>query len=198
MAAGPACAVAHLSRDQSVNAAVLTTGVPRPAPSLDSLLHPLPLSALALMIANDHFLKPNYPGWWSGKLSDIAVMALLPFLLLASWDVLRLHVPRLRAPDLRMALVTVIMSMTMFMIIEVLPLGADVYRWGLGGAQWPFRALSALIASEPLPGLVPVQLTSDLSDLLTLPAALAVLVVRPWARAAALPSSVRAGAARRR
>lgn len=178
-----------------MNAAAATGGFPRPAPSLDSLLHPLPLSALALMIVNDHVLKPNHPGWWSGKLSDIAVMALLPFLLLALWDVMRLQVARLRPPDVRMAVVAVIVSMIIFTIIEVVPLGADVYRWGLGGAQWPFRALSAAIASQPIPDLAPVQLTSDPSDLLTLPAALAVLVVRPWSEP---PLPVRATAGRRR
>lgn len=155
---------------------------PRPAPALDSLVHPVPLAALAVLLANDHVLKPNHPGWLSGKLSDFAVMVLLPFLVLAAWDVVRLVRPNLPAAGPRIAVASVVVSIVAFTVIELVPLGADLYRWGLGGAQWPFRALAAAVASQPTPGLAPVALTSDLSDLLALPTALSVLAVHPWSR----------------
>ena len=153
---------------------------PRSAPSLDALLDPVPLAALALLLVNDHVLKASHPGWLSGKLSDVAGLVLLPFVLLAAWDLVRLVRPGLPAAGPRAALLCMISVMVAFTAVEIVPLGSELYRVGLGGAQWPFRALAALGASEPVPGLAPVQLTSDLSDLLTLPAAMAVLAVRPW------------------
>jgi hypothetical protein len=157
---------------------------PAPAPALDSLVHPVPLAAFAVLVVNDHVLKVNHPGWLSGKLSDFAVMVLLPFLLLAAWDAVRLVRPTLPSAGPKMAVASVVLSVVAFTAIQLSPLGAELYRWGLGGAQWPFRALAALTASQPLPGLAPVALTSDVSDLISLPAALALLVVRPWLRRA--------------
>lgn len=155
-------------------------GSPRSAPSLDALVHPVPLAALALLLVNDHVLKASHPGWLSGKLSDVAGLVLLPFVLLAACDLVRLMRPGLPAAGPRAALLCVIYVMVAFTAIKVVPLGSELYQVGLGGVQWPFRAVAALGAAEPLRGLAPVQLTRDLSDLLTLPAALVVLVVRPW------------------
>jgi len=163
-----------------MSAAVHEHAAPRSAPSLDALLHPVPLAALALLLVNDHVLKASHPGWLSGKLSDVAGLVLLPFVLLAAWDLLRLARPQLPAAGPRAALLCVICVMVAFTAIKVVPLGSELYQVGLGGVQWPFRAVAALGAAEPLPGLAPVQLTRDLSDLLVLPAALVVLVVRPW------------------
>jgi hypothetical protein len=44
------------------------------------LCHPLPLSTLVLLVANDHCLKhiPALPGWLTGKLSDFAGLFLFP------------------------------------------------------------------------------------------------------------------------
>jgi hypothetical protein len=50
------------------------------------LLHPVPLFALATLILNDHVLKQRYPGWVTGKLSDVAGMVFFPLLLLAFID----------------------------------------------------------------------------------------------------------------
>lgn len=153
---------------------------PRSAPSLDALVHPVPLGALALLLVNDHILKAGHPGWLSGKLSDVAGLILLPFVLLAAWDLARLARPGLPAGGPRLAVGSVIAVVIAFTVIEVVPLGSELYRVSMGVLQWPFRALVALGASEPMPGLALVQLTSDPSDLFALPAALGVLAVRPW------------------
>jgi hypothetical protein len=145
-------------------------------------VHPVPILALGLLLVNDHILKPVHPGWLSGKLSDLAVLALLPFLLLASADLARMAFPRLPAPGLTAMLASVVVSMAVFVAIEVWPPGGDLYRWGLGAAQWPVRAIAALIDSHLVPGLAPVQLTSDVSDLVTLPAAGLVLLARRMVR----------------
>ena len=55
--------------------------------------------------------------------------------------------------------------------INTVDVAANAYRWGLGAAQWPWRALRAW----SLVSIHPVRLTEDPTDLLTLPA-LAV----PW------------------
>ena len=61
--------------------------------------------------------------------------------------------------------------------INTIDLAADAYRWGLGAAQWPFRAL---LAGEWV-ALVPVRLWMDPSDLATLPALAAPLALS-WGR----------------
>ena len=44
------------------------------------LLHPAFLGALAVLLLNDYFLKETFHNWWTGKLSDVAGMLLLPLL----------------------------------------------------------------------------------------------------------------------
>jgi hypothetical protein len=149
----------------------------RPGAWLDSLVHPVPLAALALLVFNDHVLKATHPGWLSGKLSDVAVLALLPFVVLAAADLVALAVHRLPRFGARAVLAAVIGSAALFAAIEITPLGAEAYRWGLALAQWPVHAVAAFIGDTPLPGLRPVMLTADVSDLLTIPAAATILIV---------------------
>lgn len=61
--------------------------------ALHSLTHPITISAIALLIINDHYLKQNHPSWWTGKLSDFAglVFAPLIFATLLAW-LIRSHV----------------------------------------------------------------------------------------------------------
>jgi hypothetical protein len=53
-----------------------------------SLLHPIALLALALLLANDHLLKARYPGFVTGKLSDLAGLIVAPLVLVATTDFL--------------------------------------------------------------------------------------------------------------
>lgn len=41
------------------------------------LSHPLFLGCVVVLAVNDHVLKARHPGWWSGKLSDIAGVAVV-------------------------------------------------------------------------------------------------------------------------
>ena len=143
---------------------------------LEALLHPLPLGMLALLLANDHILKVHYPGWVSGKLSDVAGLALLPFVLLAIAELAAAASPRIPAPGRRMVVACVLATAVIFIAMQITPLGADAYRLGLGMAQWPFHAAALLLQGGPIPSLHPVQLTPDPSDLLTLPAAAVALL----------------------
>jgi hypothetical protein len=149
---------------------------PQTGAALDRLVAPIPLAALALLVVNDHVLKPNHPGWLSGKLSDVAVLVLLPFLLVAAWDLFAIGIPRLGPPGRRALVASAIAAAALFTGIELVPWVGDAYRWGLGGAQWLATVLASSLSSDPLPVLRPVQLTHDPSDLLTLPFALVVLV----------------------
>jgi hypothetical protein len=143
----------------------------RPGDWLDALLHPVPLVMLVLLMVNDHFLKVHYPGWLSGKLSDVAALVLLPFVLLALADLAAMASPRICAPGRRAVVGSVLLTAAIFTAMQATPLGADAYRWGLAAAQWPFHAIAPLFLGEPMPPLSPVRLTPDLSDLLALPAA---------------------------
>ncbi|TCB96187.1 hypothetical protein E0H26_16325 [Micromonospora zingiberis] len=48
---------------------------------LSWLIHPVTVAATALLILNDHVLKAAYPGWLTGKLSDVAGLVMAPPLL---------------------------------------------------------------------------------------------------------------------
>ena len=157
---------------------------------LDLLVHPVPLVALALLLVNDHVLKATHPGWISGKLSDVAVLVLLPFVVLSVADLAALATRRLPAPGARAVAVAVVGSAALFAAIEVTTLGAEAYRWGLALAQWPVHATAAALGGAPLPDLRPVMLTADTSDLLTLPVAATILLVmrRPLPARAPAPA----------
>ena len=70
-------------------------------PSLGELLHPLTLLAAACLLLNDLVLKRLHlgPSWLTGKLSDLAGIALFPLLLTGTWRTLRWAVGR---PDTRL------------------------------------------------------------------------------------------------
>jgi len=65
-------------------------------PSLGELLHPLTLLAAACLFLNDLVLKRLHlgPSWLTGKLSDVAGIALFPLLLTGTWRTLRWAVGR--------------------------------------------------------------------------------------------------------
>ncbi len=47
------------------------------------LLHPVFLASLLLLLLNDHWWKYDYPSWFTGKLSDVAGLVVLPVFLRA-------------------------------------------------------------------------------------------------------------------
>jgi len=55
------------------------------APPGAELLGWLPLMAMGLMVFNDQVLRTGWPCWFTGKLSDFAVVLFFPFLLTATW-----------------------------------------------------------------------------------------------------------------
>ena len=48
-----------------------------------ALLHPVTLCSIFLLVLNDHMLKELFPGFITGKLSDVAGMIFFPIVLAA-------------------------------------------------------------------------------------------------------------------
>lgn len=144
--------------------------MPRTARPADGLLHPVALGALIVLVINDQVLKATWPGFVTGKLSDVAGLVVAPLALQAAWEVGQWIAGRWEGPSPRVLAVAIVVVGIVFVAIQIWTPAADAYRWALGAAQWPFRALAALLAGAPSPGVVPVAVTADAEDLVALPA----------------------------
>jgi hypothetical protein len=151
------------------------------------LLHPLALAAVALLVLNDHVLKPALGGAVTGKLSDLAGLTFFPLLLdvfvsaaqarAAAW---RDHGARVRASD-RSLLFCCVVTALAFTLVKTWGPAADAYRHGLALLQWPARLAAALFAGVGWIGPRPVALVMDATDLWALPAVLLAWVIgRRW------------------
>ncbi len=47
-----------------------------------SLAHPITISAILLLLVNDHWLRWHHPSWWTGKIGDFVWLAFAPFLVI--------------------------------------------------------------------------------------------------------------------
>ncbi|MBK7579745.1 MAG: hypothetical protein IPI67_05990 [Myxococcales bacterium] len=150
------------------------------------LLHPLTLVSLALLLLNDHVFKARFPGFVTGKLSDVAGLVCFPLVLYAACELaLGARPPGERARRW-LAVGAVVVTGVAFAWIKLSPLGAEVFRVGLGLVQWPFVALLEVLRGRSLPGVHRVALARDAGDLLALPALLAPLWVVRLRRYASL------------
>ncbi|MBN8609777.1 MAG: hypothetical protein J0L92_04305 [Deltaproteobacteria bacterium] len=139
----------------------------------DLLLHPLALAALATWIVNDHVLKHACPSVLTGKLSDVASLAFFPLLPIAARELVLARRHAIVAPSHAWSISWIVATGLVMATINTIDLAADAYRWGLGVAQWPFRALFAGAMLD----VVPVQKWMDPSDLWTLPALVVPLAI---------------------
>lgn len=159
-------------RSHPLTLALEALGKPRhPAPG-GALLHPALLLSLVVLIVNDHVLKRCAPGVLSGKLSDFAVLVLLPLLLHGVLELLFARVRRqpLTAGESRRVLCgCVALSLVIFALPEVWTPAETAYRYGFAVLRYPFRLLFDLAARRGVPHLVPVRATADITDLLALP-----------------------------
>jgi hypothetical protein len=138
------------------------------------LLHPVPLVAMAVLALNDHWGKTAWPGWVTGKLSDVAGLAFFPLVLQAAWEVIGR-----RAPSRRTLVVATVLTLGVFVSIKTLPAATTLWAWALGGLQWPARWLFVGTARP-----VPVAAVTDPTDLVALPA-VALAVWAGWGRSGA-------------
>lgn len=166
-----------------------------PAPG-GALLHPLTLAALATLALNDHLLKRVCPGWFTGKLSDFAGVLLLPVFLHALCELAAARAWRRPFSPVRgdrWLWACIVVSLLAFALPEVWKPAELAYRFGMGAARWPFRALAALLSGQELPGVRPVQATADATDLLALPMGLVAFALArraPGARGRRAPLPV--------
>jgi len=127
-------------------------------------LHPVALIALAVLVANDRWLKSAWPGFVTGKLSDCAGLVLLPIGLLSLTEILRriCRKPMIWRYD---AVIWVTLSVVGFVFVKVTPAGNDAYTWVVGAIRWPLQALSH---SGSTPQMRPILVSRDRADLLAL------------------------------
>ncbi len=135
-------------------------------------VRPLPLLALAVMAFNDHVLKAAWPGFVTGKISDVAVVLYGPALLTACWGLALLAVAPLARhagtrldprPTRRRLAVSAAVVAAILAAINLSPRLRDVYV--------------ALLSAADVPGLAPggyryLVDPTDLLALLALPLAL--------------------------
>ena len=145
------------------------SGCPDNAPG-DVLRHPLIISLLLLWALNDHVFKDYFGNEVTGKLSDVAGLAVFPLMLVSAYEVscaLLGREPRRRDWVLWASLA----ATGAFMIgINLSEPWAQVYTHGLSIAQWPFQATWSLLTGDGLPQLAKLTVTMDPTDLWTLPA----------------------------
>lgn len=138
------------------------------------LVHPVMLASLFVLALNDHVLKRLCPGVLTGKLSDFAVVVVLPLTLLGIVELASAHIWRRPLSDRannRCLVACLILSLLVFALPEVWQPAEDAYRYGLAALQRPFRAVWACFLGVPLRAFRPVRATADVTDLLAMPMA---------------------------
>lgn len=154
---------------------------PRPLIAGGLAWHPVAITALAVLVVNDRWLKSAWPGFVTGKLSDCAGLVLLPIALLSVTELLRrtFRRPVTWRYD---PFVWVALSVTGFIFVKLTPAGNDAYAWAIGAVRWAPRAL---LHGSGL-SIRPILVSRDRSDLLALAfSALPVLLIRNRTRAGA-------------
>jgi hypothetical protein len=157
MSASPFITSASADRDE-------TTSAPGAG-----LLHPIPLMAIAVLVVNDHALKPAFGNALTGKLSDAAGLVFFPLFLQALVELAQSAARASWRPSRAVIAACAVLTAVTFAATNLAEPAAELYRHGLGLLQWPFRAVAAGAAGAGVPGPTPVQHTLDPTDLLALP-----------------------------
>jgi hypothetical protein len=150
----------------------------------ESLLNPVAFVALGLLLLNDHVLKQRFPGWWTGKLSDVAGMALLPLFLMGLHEAAAGTWTALPPPGRRALVGYAIGTALTFAAIKCWAPAAHGYRYAMGVVRWPLIALFSWVEGRPAAGVASVSLVQDPSDLMALPFTLPAVAAR-WRAAGA-------------
>jgi hypothetical protein len=155
----------------------------------DLVLNPVAVVFLVVLVANDQLAKRSFHNAITGKLSDVAGLALFPLVVVAMFEAARRIVIGIRWPLRQHVLLGVIVATGLvFTIVKVWPPAGALYRSAYSVAQWPLDLPGSMLWGGDLPGLRTVVLARDSTDLLALPAlAIAWLIGR---RVMARPSDV--------
>jgi hypothetical protein len=136
--------------------------------ALHSLAHPLTVSAVVVLLVNDHLLRHRWPSWWTGKLGDFAWLVFAPLVcaLVVAWVLPHPPIPSpkcergrktssLNAHERQVGIIAFAFIGVWFALAKTVPL---VHALTTG-------ALEAIVGWEG-------TLRLDATDLLTLPALL--------------------------
>ncbi|HEX5825479.1 MAG TPA: hypothetical protein VFY18_13555 [Candidatus Limnocylindrales bacterium] len=137
-----------------------------------ALVHPVTLAALALLLVNDHVLKAAWPGWWTGKLSDVAALIVGPVAVAALWQLVRRRalVPH-RGWWLPPAEAMIAIAFgAMFVAVKLDPTANEAYARLVGLLGWPIGLAGDLLAGRTVQALAPAPTVLDAGDLIALPA----------------------------
>lgn len=136
-----------------------------------SLLHPVPLLAMAVLVLNDHWWKRAWPSFWTGKISDVAGLLFFPVLLATIWEIGAASFGRTWRPQ-RVIIVAALATAIVFTLTKTwLPANA-VARATDGWIRWAPRALAAWVEGARIPERGHPSMVMDPTDLFALPAVL--------------------------
>lgn len=138
----------------------------------ETLIHPIAITAVIVLLLNDHLLKARYPGLITGKLSDVAGLVFFPLLLLTLVDAARRFVRGRSGLTHGTLVACIVLTGLAFVAVKTTDIGAEAFRRMWGAMQWPGHA----IASRRLVHVGRVHLVKDSSDLVAVP----MLLVAYW------------------
>lgn len=148
----------------------------------DFLLHPVFLASIGVLLLNDHLLKGVGPAWLTGKLSDVAGLAMFPAVVVAVVEVGRRRLGLTWPLGPRAFLVAAVATAVVFAATKTIPLAGDAYCSGAGWLQWALSAPARVATGRALGEPHEVGLTEDVSDLVALPMVLTPLWIRSRSR----------------
>jgi hypothetical protein len=134
-----------------------------------------------VLVLNDHWAKPMWSNWWTGKISDVAGLIFFPLFLQGLWETSQAAVGRTWHAQRHVLVAAALATLTVFTAIQLSETFMDVYRYGLGALQWPFQVAAAWLSGLPMPSVVPVRAMADPTDLIALPGVL-IGVAAGWRR----------------
>lgn len=136
----------------------------------DCLRHPLILGMMLLWGCNDHMFKAWFGNALTGKLSDVAGLAVVPLIPLCVYGLLCAARKRPPTHHQKVLGTSLLVVGGLFAAVNTQPICSEAYQWSMAWAQWPFRALFHVLTEQPSAPAVPLGHTLDPTDLFALPA----------------------------
>lgn len=122
------------------------------------MLHPVALSAVALLALNDHYLKAAYGNWLTGKLSDLSGLIFFPLFLLSVVEISRAPFTRSWRVGVSALYLSLGITALLFVSINVHAATADFYA----------RSMQVVLSCLGPEG-ARTRYVADSTDLLVLP-----------------------------
>lgn len=108
---------------------------------IDFLVQPAPVMSVVITFLNDHWLKYNYPGFITGKLSDFCGLFYFPLFICALGLLMRQYLffrPPLTYLAKPWLVICLSLTALMFILIKLHPPATNFYLWSL--SQWGIHA----------------------------------------------------------